>query len=154
MPEILEFKPTGLEGLDDVLVRDMKKKNIHPQDITLLPRGGGWLLVEFGGESKEEADEKAHRLMDHLKSVANPPSMKLFDDEAKEEHLWKVRESGLGATVRFRKRCLGGVGGFGRPARSCGKLPVRPAQAADQVQLRLLALRPLRPRLHPYQNRL
>ena len=101
VPEILEFKPTGLEGLDDVLVRDMKKKNIHPQDITLLPRGGGWLLVEFGGESKEEADEKAHRLMDHLKSVANPPSMKLFDDEAEEEHLWKVRESGLGATARI-----------------------------------------------------
>ena len=101
VPEILEFKPTGLEGLDDVLVRDMKKKNIHPQDITLLPRGGGWLLVEFGGESKEEADEKAHRLTDHLKSVANPPSMKLFDDEAEEEHLWKVRESGLGATARI-----------------------------------------------------
>ena len=101
VPEILEFKPTGLEGLDDVLVRDMKKKNIHPQDITLLPRGGGWLLVEFGGESKEEADDKAHRLMDHLKSVANPPSMKLFDDEAEEEHLWKVRESGLGATARI-----------------------------------------------------
>ncbi|MBV8310528.1 MAG: FAD-binding oxidoreductase, partial [Planctomycetaceae bacterium] len=101
VPEILEFKPTGLEGLDDVLVRDMKKKGVHPQDITLLPRGGGWLLVEFGGESKEEADDKAHRLMDHLKSVANPPSMKLFDDEAEEEHLWKVRESGLGATARI-----------------------------------------------------
>ena len=26
--------------------------------------------------------------------------MKLFDDEAEEEHLWKVRESGLGATAR------------------------------------------------------
>ena len=28
--EILEFKPTGLEGFDDVLVSDMKKKHIHP----------------------------------------------------------------------------------------------------------------------------
>ena len=36
-----------------------EEKGIHPQDITLLPRGGGWLLVEFGGESKEEADDKA-----------------------------------------------------------------------------------------------
>ena len=27
--------------------------------------------------------------------------MKLFDDEAEEEHLWKVRESGLGATARI-----------------------------------------------------
>ncbi len=101
VPQILEFKPTGLEGLDDVLVRDMKKKGIHPQDVHLLPPGAGWLLVELGGESKVEADDKAHRLMDHLRSVANPPSMKLFDDEAEEEHLWKVRESGLGATARI-----------------------------------------------------
>ncbi len=101
VPDVLEFRPTGLEGLDDVLVRDMKRKGIHPQDITLLPAGGGWLLVEFGGESKEEADDKAHQLMDRLKSKENAPSMKLFDDEAEEEHLWKVRESGLGATARI-----------------------------------------------------
>ncbi len=60
VPEILEAGPIGLEGLDDVLVDDMKKKHIHPQDITLLPEGGGWLLVEFGGETKEESDDKAH----------------------------------------------------------------------------------------------
>jgi FAD/FMN-containing dehydrogenase/Fe-S oxidoreductase len=101
VPDILEFNPTGLEGLDDILVEDMKKKGIHPKEITLLPEGGGWLLVEFGGESKDESDEKAHRLMERLKGVPNPPSMKLFDDEAEEERLWKVRESGLGATARI-----------------------------------------------------
>ena len=37
--EILEAGPIGLEGLDDILVDDMKKKDIHPQDITLLPEG-------------------------------------------------------------------------------------------------------------------
>jgi FAD/FMN-containing dehydrogenase/Fe-S oxidoreductase len=99
--EVLEAKPIGLEGLDDVLVKDMKKKNIHPKDITLLPEGGGWLLVEFGGETKDDSDEKAHQLMERLKKLGNAPSMKLFDDEAEEEHLWKVRESGLGATARI-----------------------------------------------------
>ncbi len=99
--EIMQFHPTGLEGLDDILVHDMKKKGIHPKDITLLPEGGGWLLVEFGGESKKEADGKAHELMNHLKKVSSPPSMKLFDNETEEEHLWKVRESGLGATARI-----------------------------------------------------
>ncbi len=39
--------------------------------------------------------------MDRLKTAGNPPSMKLFDNEAEEEHLWKVRESGLGATARI-----------------------------------------------------
>jgi FAD/FMN-containing dehydrogenase/Fe-S oxidoreductase len=99
--EIMQFGPTGLEGLDDILVADMKKKGIHPKDITLLPPGGGWLLVEFGGESKKEADDKAHQVMEHLKGAKDAPSMKLFDNESEEEHLWKVRESGLGATARI-----------------------------------------------------
>ena len=99
--EVLGFGPIGLEGMDDILVRDMKKKNIHPQDITLLPKGGGWLLVEFGGATKEESDGKARELMAHLEKARNAPSMKLFDNEEEEEHLWKVRESGLGATARI-----------------------------------------------------
>lgn len=101
VPEILEASPIGLEGLDDRLVQDMKKKHIHPRDVILLPEGGGWLLVQFGGESQGEAEAKAKDLMARLKKVKNRPSMKLFDDEAEEEHLWKVRESGLGATAHI-----------------------------------------------------
>jgi len=99
--EIMEFKPIGLEGLDDVLVQDMKKKHIHPADLKLLPDGRGWLLVQFGGETKKEADDKARRLMEHLKKASDAPSMKLFDNVEEEKHLWKVRESGLGATARI-----------------------------------------------------
>jgi Fe-S oxidoreductase len=58
-------------------------------------------LVQFGGENKEESDAKARALMDRLKSAKNHPSMKLFNNEAEEVHLWKVRESGLGATARI-----------------------------------------------------
>ncbi len=61
VPEILQSRPIGLEGLDDVLVKDMKTKGIHPHDVKLLPEGGGWLLVEFGGSSKDESDAKAQR---------------------------------------------------------------------------------------------
>ena len=32
----------------------------------MLPDGGGWLLVEFGGETKDEADAKARALMRDL----------------------------------------------------------------------------------------
>ncbi len=99
--EVLASKPTGLEGIDDILVGDMKKKGIHPKDITLLPPGNGWLLCEFGGTDRDESDAKAHELMDKLKGKPDAPSMKLFDDETEEEHLWEVRESGLGATARI-----------------------------------------------------
>ena len=49
--------------------------------------------------------------MDSLKKVKNAPSMKLFDDEAEEQHLWEVRESGLGATAAFPARKMRGKGG-------------------------------------------
>lgn len=97
--EVLDHKPIGLEGLDDKLVADMKAIGIHPEDVKLLPDGGGWLLVEFGGETKAECDDQAHRLMDQLKPKPDAPSMKLFDDEKEERLIWTVRESGLGATA-------------------------------------------------------
>ena len=56
IPDILRCDPIGLEGMDDRLVQDMIKMHIHPEDVTLLPEGRGWLLVEFGGETKEESE--------------------------------------------------------------------------------------------------
>ncbi len=98
-PQIMEHKPIGLEGLDDELVGFMKKHKLHPDDLKLLPDGKGWLLVEFGGDSKEESDEKARQLMNALKKSGNAPAMKLYDDPHEEKKLWEVRESGLGATA-------------------------------------------------------
>ena len=97
--EVLESGPIGLEGLDDRLIEDMKKKHMHPGDAKLLPEGKGWLMVEFGGETKQEADERAHQCMEKLKRTQSPPSMKLFDDKGEEKQIWEVRESGLGATA-------------------------------------------------------
>jgi Fe-S oxidoreductase len=77
----------------------MKAIGLHPEDVAVLPEGGGWLLVEFGGETKEECDDSAHRLMDHLRNRSGAPTMKLFDNEAEEKMIWTVRESGLGATA-------------------------------------------------------
>ncbi len=99
--EVIKAKPIGLEGIDDMLIEYMKKKQLHISDIPLLPDGNGWLLVEFGGETKEEADEKAKKLMEKLKKEDNPPTMSLFDEKDQEEKLWEIRESGLGATANI-----------------------------------------------------
>ncbi len=99
VPEVLESRPIGLEGIDEMLVNFMKKKHLHPEDINLLPEGKGWLLVEFGGETTQEADEKARKLMGRLESGRNAPEMKLFDDPEEEQRVWEIRESGLGATA-------------------------------------------------------
>jgi len=97
---VLEHKPTGLEGMDHVLIEDMKAVGMHPQDVELVPEGQGWLVVEFGGDTKDEADAKAHDLIAELKKGDNPPEgIKLYDDPEQEQHLWNVREAGLGATA-------------------------------------------------------
>ena len=99
VPEILKFKPIACEAVDDLLVKNMKIKGLHPSDLKLLPDGRGWLLVEFGGEDRQDSDEQARRLMSSLKKHRDAPAMKLYDDP-KEEHLvWEIRESGLGATA-------------------------------------------------------
>lgn len=99
VPDILKFNPIGLEGMDDRLIADMKAIGLHPEDVQLLPEGDGWLLVEFGGKDKTEADAQATACMDALKKTGNVPAMKLFDDLKEEKMIWTVRESGLGATA-------------------------------------------------------
>jgi FAD/FMN-containing dehydrogenase/Fe-S oxidoreductase len=100
VPGILEHEPLGLEGIDEQLIDDMTQLGLHRSDLSKLPDGHGYLLIEFGGESKEEADEKAHELMAKLKVGKDSLlGMKLYDSPEQEEHVWKVREAGLGATA-------------------------------------------------------
>jgi FAD/FMN-containing dehydrogenase/Fe-S oxidoreductase len=99
VPQVLEAGPIGLEGIDDRLIGYMRRKSLHPEDIPMLPPGGGWLLVEFGGETKEEADAQARQLMARFNKQGRPPSMRLLDDPREEKKLWEIRESGLGATA-------------------------------------------------------
>jgi FAD/FMN-containing dehydrogenase/Fe-S oxidoreductase len=96
VPRLLEYKPIGLEGVDDRLVADMKAKGLNVRNIDLLPPGKGWLLVEFGAESKAASDAYARRMI-----AALPPSIshRLYEDKKQEKMVWAVRESGLGATA-------------------------------------------------------
>jgi Fe-S oxidoreductase len=95
VPRVLEHGPIGLEGFDDLLVRDQQHKKMNPHGIALLPPGNGWLLIEFGGETLDEAMSKAQRLAASLDAART----RIFDNASKEARfLWAVRESGLGAT--------------------------------------------------------
>jgi FAD/FMN-containing dehydrogenase/Fe-S oxidoreductase len=98
--KVLEHKPLGLEGVDETLVTVMTMLGKHQAEVSMLPDGRGWLLVEFGGETKDEADDRARALMAELKPGKNGLNgMKLYDDPPAEQHVWAVREAGLGATA-------------------------------------------------------
>jgi Fe-S oxidoreductase/FAD/FMN-containing dehydrogenase len=98
--EILGHNPIALEGMDGKMIEDMKKLNLLPSDVALLPPGGGWLIVEFGSQTSQESTEHARNLMEALKKKDAPPNMKLVDKPAEIKRIWLVRESALGATGR------------------------------------------------------
>jgi FAD/FMN-containing dehydrogenase/Fe-S oxidoreductase len=100
VPEVLSYGPIGLEGFDDRLVHDVQVKGLDHETMAMLPAGAGWLLVEFGGSSLDEANEKARRMMDGMaRGSTETPSTLLLDDPARAKRVWKVRESALGATA-------------------------------------------------------
>jgi FAD/FMN-containing dehydrogenase/Fe-S oxidoreductase len=96
---VREHQPIGIEGFDEVLVEDNKKLGIHNKELEMLPEGRGWLLIEFGGATTDEADDKANHLMDELKAFPGLTDQRLYDDPEEEKRIWEVRESGLGATA-------------------------------------------------------
>lgn len=107
---IIECGPVGLEGMDNYLIEFMQRKGLHTKDLPLLPQGKGWLLVEFGGETKAESDDKAKKCMEDLKKESDAPTMALYDEKPTETKIWKIRESGLGATANVPGLPLGWPG--------------------------------------------
>jgi FAD/FMN-containing dehydrogenase/Fe-S oxidoreductase len=99
VPEVMQLQPIGLEGLDDLLIRHMLKKGLHPRDAKLLPAGNGWLLVEFGGDTPDEANEHAQRLIDWAGKQPHAPSVQFYERPEQQARLWAVREAGLGSTA-------------------------------------------------------
>jgi FAD/FMN-containing dehydrogenase/Fe-S oxidoreductase len=97
IPEIMQHKPIGLEGFDDLLVYYERVKGINTEGLSLLPPGGGWLMVEFGGQTLSEAEAQALRLIDSLSRSGVPPNVQLYSG-AQAQRIWEIREASLGAT--------------------------------------------------------
>jgi FAD/FMN-containing dehydrogenase/Fe-S oxidoreductase len=95
VPDIMAHKPIGLEGIDDLLTEYTRRRGINAEGLALLPPGGGWLLVEFGAQTRAEAEAQARGLMDALSRSSVVPNMRLCTP-AEAKHVWTVRESSLG----------------------------------------------------------
>jgi FAD/FMN-containing dehydrogenase/Fe-S oxidoreductase len=96
VPEVLSHRPIGLEGMDDLLVEYTRKKQINLEGLALLPRGGGWLLAEFGASTIGVAQSQAQGLIDAL-GHGPTRTFRLLADKQQARKVWEVRESSLGA---------------------------------------------------------
>jgi FAD/FMN-containing dehydrogenase/Fe-S oxidoreductase len=98
VPLALEHKPIGLEGFDFMLVDFMRRKGLALRDLDRLPDGVGFLLVEMGAWSAEEARAKADSVARASQSWPSPPVAHICTPE-EAASVWHVRESALGAMV-------------------------------------------------------
>ena len=82
--------------------------------------------MEFGADTKGEADQQAKRLIEAVSDLDDAPTTKLFEDRWEEQKLWQVRESGLGATAQ--------VPGMARTHPGWEDAAVPPARVGDYLR--------------------
>src|SRR4029453_13428672 len=91
VPEILQFRPIGLEGFEGSMVDGLRRKGAPHLD--LVPDGRGYLLVEFGFDSADEATQAAMRFVNWVKHIRNGPSVRLYSP-TEARAMWRIREAG------------------------------------------------------------
>jgi FAD/FMN-containing dehydrogenase/Fe-S oxidoreductase len=96
VPDILGYGPIGLEAIDDLFVKFVRRKHLDTDKIKALPEGGSWLLAEFAADHENEA---AARLVHAYEEKGH--HAKLLTEPAEQAKLWAVRKDGLPATAKI-----------------------------------------------------
>jgi len=96
VPSLLHHPLLGLEGIDDVLVGQMRAIDLNTTSLPLLPPGRGWLIAELGDDDPAVADAHTDAFVAGLPSGVTHAR---FDDGPSQRRIWAIRESGLGATA-------------------------------------------------------
>jgi FAD/FMN-containing dehydrogenase/Fe-S oxidoreductase len=95
---LMGFDLIALEFLSKEVIDHLHAKDMNFGGADLMPEGRSWLLVEFGGDTKREADEKAEQLFEALQKRPRAPTHKLFEDPEEESAAWEARKHGVGST--------------------------------------------------------
>jgi len=98
VPLALKHHPIGLEGFDHLLVDFMRRKGLNLRELSELPSGVSFLLVELGAWSAEEALAQAENLAQTCQSWPVAPVARICTSE-EAVSIWRVRDSALGAMV-------------------------------------------------------
>ncbi len=85
-----QYHLLALEAFDEMLLIDMEKKGMSTANRALLPQGHAWLMAEFGGATREEAEERARELR----------GGRVIADPQEQARLWEMREAALPATAK------------------------------------------------------
>ncbi len=96
-PWLLEHRPEALEGFDENLPEFARIKAMP--GVRFLPAGRAFLLVELGGASRDEARERADRVIAQARGVRECTGAAYLADAREQTAVWQIRESGLGSSA-------------------------------------------------------
>ena len=91
VPALLAHAPLAVEGIDARLV-DVVRRHHGPQAVPELPPGGGWLLVEVGGQDDADALDRARALA----ADAGTDAVAVVPAGPQADALWRIRADGAG----------------------------------------------------------
>ncbi|MFE9656632.1 FAD-binding and (Fe-S)-binding domain-containing protein [Micromonospora sp. NPDC006431] len=95
---LMEFGPIGVEFTSRHVVQNLQAKHMAYGDPRLLPAGVAWVLVEFGGDTQAEANERAEQLMAALRQRPNAPEHRCYEDPRQQTAVWEIRKHSAGTT--------------------------------------------------------
>ena len=141
-PEVLAAGPIGLEGMDRFLVDNEFTRRSYREALSRLPEDA-WLMIEFGGDTLEEAADRARRF---ASAVAALISKTLG---ASEDLAGPRGRRGDDLPRSAAGRWLARLGGLGRASGAPRLLPARSEDPPRLQWLRRRLLWTLRRRLPP-----
>jgi FAD/FMN-containing dehydrogenase/Fe-S oxidoreductase len=96
-PWLLEHRPEALEGFDENLPEFARIKAMA--GARLLPAGRAFLLVELGGESRDQARERAERVIAQARGLRECTGNAYLAGAQEQAAVWQIRASGLGSSA-------------------------------------------------------
>ena len=95
VPALLTHAPLAIEGLDARLV-DVVRRHRGEAHVPELPPGAGWLMVEMGGATRDEALARARAMA----ADAGTTSARVIPPGAEASAMWQIRADGAGLAGR------------------------------------------------------
>ncbi|GAB2706611.1 FAD-binding and (Fe-S)-binding domain-containing protein [Nocardia thraciensis] len=94
VPAILPFSPIACEGLDSRITDVVRA--LRPGAVPEMPRGAGWLFVEFAGADRPALEA----MVSAVAAASGALDWRLVGSAAEAAALWKIREDGSGLVAR------------------------------------------------------
>ena len=100
---MLHYQPAAIELLDRTVLREAQT-NPSTRELTDFIEGepGAMLLVEFFGDTPEDAGDKAQRMVRALKRKKIATAMPVLVDPEAQRRAWDVRRLGLGLITNVK----------------------------------------------------